>query len=165
MGVGEGESTAKEKFALQIRFYFALQNKKAVTFFIFFPKTPLSAYSVLLHSTCKADLKTQKSWFLQWPPLRSPSWPRGFGTALHCTSPYASSWLHTGTSIACMQPCTGLFPQSPEIILAVQSINTSLCATLLNTDVALSRALLSIGALPSFAWVPVSYKEISVVLH
>lgn len=64
-----------------------------------------------------------------------------------------------------MQPCIGLFPKSPEIILAVQNINTSLCTTLLNTDVALARALLSRGALPSFAWVPASYKETSVVLR
>ena len=85
-------------------------------------------------------------------------------SAIHL-SPYAFSWLHTGTRIACMQPCVGLFPKSPEIILAVQNINTSLCTTLLNTDVALVRALLSRGASPLFAWVPVSYKEISVVLH
>jgi len=64
-----------------------------------------------------------------------------------------------------MQPRLGLFPKSPEIILAVQNINTSLCTPLLNTDVALVRALLSRGTSLSFAWVLASYNEISVALH
>lgn len=103
---------------------------------------------------------------LQRLPLRRPpDLPAVVQPCRAHLSPYASPWLHTGTRITCMQPCIRLFPKSPEIILAAQNINTSLCTTLLNTDVALARALLPRGVSPSFAWVPVSYKEISVVLH
>lgn len=97
--------------------------------------------------------KTQQSQFCRdlhsEGPLTHWLW---HSSAVHL-SPYASSWRRAGTRTTRMQPSIGLFPRSPEIILAVQNINTSLRPTLLNTHVALARALLSRGASPSFAWV------------
>lgn len=53
----------------------------------------------------------------------------------------------------------------PGAVLAVQNTNTSPCTTLLNTDAALARALLSRAASPSSPWAPVSYRGIPVLLH
>lgn len=77
-------------------------------------------------------------------------------------SPCASSWLRTDSRMTCLQPFIGLFAKSPELTLAAQNINTLLCTHLIKHRLGLLRAMLSRGASPSFAWVPVSYRK---VLH
>lgn len=162
-GRRKGKGEDKGEIALQI-----INNTKKQSYL--FPKLhflPMQSCCIqLAKQKGKPGLEDTAVSILQRLPLgRPPDLPAVVQPCQTHLSPYASPWLHTGTRITCMQPCIRLFPKSPEIILAAQNINTSLRTTLLNTDVALARALLPRGVSPSFAWVPVPYKEISVVLH
>lgn len=80
--------------------------------------------------------------------------------ALHAKGPALLAWAQL-----CMHWICTWISGSPGTVLAGQKANTSLCTTLLNTDAALARAMLSRAASPSSPWVPVSHRGISVVLH
>lgn len=135
-----------------------------------FASTPRPACAVLLRSACQAEGETQSR------RRSGPSFP-ATSTQKRSDLLPSARLRHTPRStrfpsaprgyrgLACMRPYIGLFPKSPEITGAVQNVNTSLCATLLTTDVALAKVLLSRGCLTFVRLGTASYKELSVVLH